>query len=133
IGEVFLDEIAPVAKEDHKIVVSVPRVELHDVPQDGSSADLDHWLGTDLGLLAEPSAEPAGEYCHFHAITSPYFCVPDTASRARERLRSADAATCTMTARQARAIDRRPPRPHDCRPRRRARPPPGCRTGTAHR
>jgi hypothetical protein len=34
-------------------------VVLHDVPEDRAAADLDHRLGLELGLLAQPRAEAA--------------------------------------------------------------------------
>jgi len=34
-------------------------IDLHDVPQDGTAADLHHGFGTELGLLAETGSKTA--------------------------------------------------------------------------
>ena len=39
-------------------------VDLHDVPQDRLAADLDHRLGSHIGLLGQPRSQAAGQqYC----------------------------------------------------------------------
>src|SRR5215472_17886079 len=45
IREVFLDQITLVATTDDKVVDSVLRIDLEDVPQDGSPADFYHRFG----------------------------------------------------------------------------------------
>ncbi len=51
IGEVLLDHIALVSAADHEIVDAMGGIDLHDVPQDRLAADLDHWLGLQVGLF----------------------------------------------------------------------------------
>ena len=66
IGEIFLDQIALVAKADDEVVEAVTAVEHHDVPEDRLAADLDHRLGPDLGFLGKAGAEAAGQQDDFH-------------------------------------------------------------------
>ena len=67
VEEVVLDELALVAGAHHEVGDPVSGEDLHDVPQNGLSADLDHRLGSELGLLAHPSAETAGEQHRLHS------------------------------------------------------------------
>lgn len=66
VGEVLLDHVAPVPAADHEVVDPVRRVQLHDVPEDRPAADLDHRLGAGAGLLADASAQAAGEDDRLH-------------------------------------------------------------------
>ena len=45
-------------------------VHLHDVPEDGTSADLDHRLRPEFGLLAESRSQAAAQNHHFHGCSS---------------------------------------------------------------
>src|SRR5690606_34528422 len=56
---------------DHELVDAAGLEDLHDVPQDGPAADLDHRLRLDRRLLGQPRAEPACQYHCLHALTSP--------------------------------------------------------------
>ena len=51
VGEVLLDYVTLVATADDEIVDPVGGVGLHNVPEDGLAADLDHRLGLQVGLL----------------------------------------------------------------------------------
>ena len=51
VEEERLDHVAAVAERDVEFFEAVVRVVLHDVPEDGPPADLDHRLGLDFGLL----------------------------------------------------------------------------------
>src|SRR3978361_1432997 len=64
VREVFLDDVALVAQADDEIGQPVRGVHLHDVPQHGAAADLDHRLGAELRLLREAGPEPAGQDHH---------------------------------------------------------------------
>jgi hypothetical protein len=66
IREIFLDDVALVAAADHEVVGAVRRVELHDVPEDGLAADLDHRLRLQIALFGYPSAQPPGENDDLH-------------------------------------------------------------------
>ena len=68
VREILLDDVALVAAADHEIVDAVGGVDLHDVPQDGAAADLDHRLGPDGGFFAEARPKSAGEYDCFHGF-----------------------------------------------------------------
>ena len=61
VEEVPLDELALVAQGDHELVEAVRVVDLHDVPEDRRSADLDHRLRARVGLLRDARAHAAGE------------------------------------------------------------------------
>ena len=61
VEEVALDLVALVAEREHELIEAVPRVVLHDVPQDRPSADLDERLRTDLGLFGESCARAAAQ------------------------------------------------------------------------
>src|SRR5262249_31122572 len=54
LREEALDDFALVAEAQHEVAEAAVRVGLHDVPEDWTSADLDHRLGTHIGLLAQP-------------------------------------------------------------------------------
>ena len=61
VGEILLDDIALIAAADHEVVDAVRGVDLQDVPQDRTAADLDHRLGAQAGFLGKPRAESAGQ------------------------------------------------------------------------
>ncbi len=66
LGEVSLDVVALVSQRDHEFVEAVMGIDLHDVPQDRASADLDHRLGTDDGFFNQTRSLAPRENCHFH-------------------------------------------------------------------
>ena len=66
VQEVVPDHVALVAKAEDEIHDPEVRVELHDVPEDWSSADLDHRLRSDLGLFRETRTESAAEDHRLH-------------------------------------------------------------------
>ena len=45
VGEVLLDDLAAIPAADDKVIDSVRAKALHDVPEDGTPADLNHRLG----------------------------------------------------------------------------------------
>ena len=51
VGEVLLDYVTLVATANNEVVDAVGGVGLHNVPEDGLAADLDHRLGLEVGLL----------------------------------------------------------------------------------
>ena len=71
IGEIFLDDITLVAAADHEIVDAMRRIDLHDVPENGLAADLDHRLRPEIALLGNASPEPSGEDDDFHGFSRP--------------------------------------------------------------
>ena len=56
IREIFLDYIAFVPEANHELIDPVVRVDLHDVPQDRPTPNLDHGLWLEMGFLAYASA-----------------------------------------------------------------------------
>src|SRR6266700_5128544 len=59
VQKIFLDHVAAIAQTKHKFAEAAVRVDLHDVPQNRATADLNHRLGPELSFFAQPSAEPA--------------------------------------------------------------------------
>ena len=59
IQEVFLYHVAAITQAKHKFAEAAVRVDLHDVPQNRATADLNHRLGPELSFFAQPSAESA--------------------------------------------------------------------------
>jgi hypothetical protein len=70
VREVVGDELALVPRRHHELVDSLSTEDLHDVPEDGLAADLDHGLGTEFGLFPHAGAEATGEEYGFHAARS---------------------------------------------------------------
>src|SRR4029077_18655647 len=67
IQEIFFDGAALVAQAQNELTEAVVRVDLHDVPENGTAPDLYHGLGTELGLLAKTGAQSAAENHYFQA------------------------------------------------------------------
>lgn len=55
-----------VSGTDDEVVVAVVAVELHDVPEDGLAAQIDHGLGLELGFFTDARAQTAGKNKSFH-------------------------------------------------------------------
>ena len=70
IREIFLDQIAAVAKADDEVVEAEMAVNLHDVPDDRLAADFDHGLGPHRGFLRNPGSETTGQNDDLHAIAA---------------------------------------------------------------
>jgi hypothetical protein len=64
-----LPHVALVPEANDEVVEAVLAVDFHDVPEDRSSADLDHRLRADAGLFGQTSAHSAGEDHSFHRST----------------------------------------------------------------
>src|SRR5439155_3594710 len=67
VQEVVADHVALVPKAEDEIHDPEVRVQLHDVPEDRPSADLDHPLRPNIGLLGEPRSESAANDHRLHA------------------------------------------------------------------
>src|SRR3546814_658877 len=67
--EIIADQFDFVAAKDHEIPNALMRVEFHDMPHDGATADLHHWLGLDRGFLTQAGSETTGEQRDLHADT----------------------------------------------------------------
>lgn len=70
IVEILLDDLPLVAEGQHKILVTVPGVHGHDMPQHRTPADFDHRLGFELGFFAEPGSLTATQNNNFHGLAS---------------------------------------------------------------
>src|SRR5208337_1136360 len=66
VQKIVANRVALVAQANHEVAESIRRIDLHDVPENRAPADLHHRLGPELGLLAEPRAQSAGQNYHFH-------------------------------------------------------------------
>src|SRR3546814_107593 len=71
VEKIELDDLRLVAGEHDELVEAVVGVDLHDVPDDGTAADLHHGLGPHDGLLGQPAAVAAGEDHHLHEVAAP--------------------------------------------------------------
>ena len=67
VREVLLDEIPLISATNDEVVDSVLRIHLENVPQDRSTADLDHRLGACNRFFTEPRPQPARQYDCFHS------------------------------------------------------------------
>ena len=66
VGEIFFDDVPFVSQENDKIVVSIPRVDLHDVPENRMAANLHHGFWDDICLFGKTCAHAACEDKDFH-------------------------------------------------------------------
>ena len=73
ICKIFLDHILFITKTDNKIVESVLRILLHNMPQNWLITNLDHRLWAVYALFADSGTESSCQYYNLHAITVPFF------------------------------------------------------------
>src|SRR5664280_1252636 len=67
VRKVLLDNVALVPERNYEIRDPVVAVELHQVPEHGAAANRHHRLRLDVGFLAQPRTEPAGQDDRLHA------------------------------------------------------------------
>jgi hypothetical protein len=67
VREVLLDEISLISATNDEVVDSMLRIHLENVPQDRSTADLDHRLWTHDRFFTKPRPEPSRQYDCFHS------------------------------------------------------------------
>ena len=77
IGEIFLDHMALIAAADDKIIVSVIRINFHDMPQNRSAADFNHRLWTQVAFLRYARSKAARQNNNFH-VSSLFHAVSET-------------------------------------------------------
>jgi hypothetical protein len=70
IAEVLLYELTLIAARDRKIAVTMPGIDVHNVPKHGFAPDLDHGLGPGTGLFRQPCTESPGQNNNFHDLAS---------------------------------------------------------------
>src|ERR1035438_621106 len=68
VEEVLLDVVAAITQAKHELVVAEVGVALHNMPQHGLAADLNHGLGAVLGLLAHACSLAAAQNDNFHQL-----------------------------------------------------------------
>jgi hypothetical protein len=66
IGKIFFDIISLVSQADNEIIDAIMRIDLHDMPENGLAADLDHGFGPKVGFFADAGSETTGKYDCFH-------------------------------------------------------------------
>src|SRR5690606_1255489 len=71
VEEILLDHLALVAERDHELVDAVGAEDVHDVPENRPSADLDHRLRLHRGLFGETRAETARQDHGLHWWATP--------------------------------------------------------------
>ncbi|MPN15941.1 hypothetical protein SDC9_163277 [bioreactor metagenome] len=60
IRKILLDHMLLVSRADHKIVVSIMGIQLHNVPEDRLVADFNHRLWPQVALFGQSGSKPAG-------------------------------------------------------------------------
>lgn len=60
VCKILFDDVLLVARADDKLVVAVVAVKLHDMEQDGHTAQVHHGLGFELAFFRYSGAETAG-------------------------------------------------------------------------
>ena len=68
VEEVVLDDVALVAQAQDEVALPIVRVGLHDVPENGASANFRHGFGAELGLFAKAGTQAAAQYHCFHRV-----------------------------------------------------------------
>jgi hypothetical protein len=66
VEEVLANHVAAIAQAQHELAKAVMSVDLHDVPQDGPTADLDHGLGSKFSFLAQSRPHAAAQDDRLH-------------------------------------------------------------------
>src|SRR5947209_16214104 len=61
-----LDNLALVPKRHNELGESLLAIDLHNVPQNGTPTDLNHWLRLEIGLLGKSGPEPASQNHDLH-------------------------------------------------------------------
>src|SRR5437899_8356711 len=68
VGEVLLDDVTLVSATDDEVVDTVLRVNLQNVPENRTPANLHHRLGTNYRFFRETRADAASEDDCFHGL-----------------------------------------------------------------
>lgn len=78
VGKPFFYYMPLIPEADNKILVSIMRIELHNVPENGLSTDFNHWFWLDSSLFRETGSEASGEDNNLHIIIDYIFSVRET-------------------------------------------------------
>src|SRR5208337_2038150 len=68
VQEVLFDHVAAIPQAQDKLAEATMGIELHDVPEDGTTANFDHRFRPEFGLLAQAGTEPSAQHDYFHEI-----------------------------------------------------------------
>src|ERR1019366_761785 len=69
VSKVLFDDFAFVSAGDQEVLVALPSIDAHDVPEHWLAADFDHWFRTNDRLLSEPGPRTPCKYHHLHGWT----------------------------------------------------------------
>jgi len=83
VGEVLLDDVALVSATDDEIIDAMLGVNLQNVSENRTAANLDHRLGTNYRFFRETRADAASEDDCFHGLDGLLPCFIDLACRFR--------------------------------------------------
>src|SRR5208337_1034781 len=68
VQEVLFDHVAAISQAQDKLAEATVGIELHDVPQDGSTANFDHRFRPEFSFLAQAGTESSAQHNYFHEI-----------------------------------------------------------------
>src|SRR5208282_3571582 len=68
VQEVFFDHVATISQAQDKLAEATVGIELHDVPEDGSTANFDHRFRPEFSFLAQAGTESSAQHNYFHEI-----------------------------------------------------------------
>lgn len=86
VVEILFDVFALVAQGQDEVLEAEAGIDVHDVPEHGPPADLDHGLGFDDGLFPQPGALAAAHDDDFHTASA---CPPRERDSSCQRFRIA--------------------------------------------
>ena len=86
VRKIFLDQIAFVAAADHEVMDPMVGVNLHDVPEDGFTANFDHGLGLEVCFLGNTCSEASSEDDGFHRAIASVMSLDECAALANDKL-----------------------------------------------
>ena len=66
IEEIVLNDITPIAGTDDELAQTAGGKNLHQMPENGPSADFYHWLGLVLGLFPHAGTEATCQQYNLH-------------------------------------------------------------------
>ena len=69
VGKIFFDHVALVAKTDDEFMKTISGIDFHDMPEDGITANFNHWFWSQIGFFADAGTESASQDDYFHRIT----------------------------------------------------------------
>lgn len=86
IGEPLLDHMLLVARAHDKLIEAIVRKHFHDMPEDGHSADLNHWFRPLHALLCNARSRTTRQQYDFHTRIIPKFGIISPAKQQHEQM-----------------------------------------------